>query len=65
MNKEELKGKWNQLKGSIKSRWGKLSDDDIQRIEGEKDKLVGKVQEKYGRSREEAEKEVDDFTTRH
>ncbi|MFA5514928.1 MAG: CsbD family protein [Desulfuromonadales bacterium] len=65
MNKEELKGKWNQLKGSIKSRWGKFSDDDIQRIEGEKDKLVGKVQEKYGRSREEAEKEVDDFTTRH
>ena len=65
MNKEELKGKWTQLKGSIKSRWGKLTDDDIQRIEGDRDKLVGKVQEKYGQSREEAEKQVDEFTTRH
>lgn len=65
MNKDELKGKWTQLKGSIKSRWGKLTDDDIQRIEGDRDKLVGKVQEKYGQSREEAEKQVDDFTTRH
>ncbi|MBE0599307.1 MAG: CsbD family protein [Desulfuromonadales bacterium] len=65
MNKDELKGKWMQLKGSIKSRWGKLTDDDIQRIEGDRDKLVGKVQEKYGKSREEAEKQVDEFTTRH
>ncbi len=65
MNKEEMKGKWNQLKGSVKTRWGKLTDDDIQRIEGERDKLVGKVQEKYGQSREEAEKQVDEFTSRH
>lgn len=62
MNKEEMKGKWNQLKGNIKKRWGKLSDDDITRIEGDRDQLVGKIQERYGHSKEEAEKEVDDFT---
>jgi uncharacterized protein YjbJ (UPF0337 family) len=62
MNREEMKGKWNQLKGSIKKKWGKLSDDDITRIEGDRDQLVGKIQERYGRSKEEAEKEVDDFT---
>ena len=63
MNKDVLKGQWNQMKGSIKKRWGKLTDDDMDRIEGERDRLVGKIQEKYGRSREEAEKEVDEFTT--
>ncbi len=65
MNREQLKGKWNQLKGNIKKRWGRLTDDDIDRIEGERDRLVGKVQEKYGKSKEEAEREVDDFTTKH
>lgn len=62
MNREELKGKWNQMKGSVKKRWGKLTDDDITRIEGERDRLVGKIQEKYGHSKEQAEKEVDEFT---
>ena len=65
MNREQLKGKWNQMKGTIKKRWGKLSDDDMDRIAGERDILVGKIQEKYGHSKEEAEKEVDDFTTKH
>ncbi len=65
MNREQLKGKWNQMKGSIKKQWGKLTDDDIDRIEGERDRLVGKIQEKYGKSKEEAEKEVDSFTTKH
>ncbi len=63
MNKDVLKGQWNQMKGSIKKRWGKLTDDDMDRIEGERDRLVGKIQEKYGSSREQAEKEVDEFTT--
>lgn len=65
MNREQMKGKWNQLKGNVKKRWGKLTDDDMDRIEGERDRLVGKIQERYGHSKETAEKEVDDFTTKH
>lgn len=74
MTREEMKGKWNQMKGSIKKQWGKLTDDDIDRIEGERDVLVGKIQERYGKSKEDAEREVDtyrhtahqdDITTRH
>lgn len=61
MTREEMKGKWNQMKGSIKKQWGKLTDDDIDRIEGERDILVGKIQERYGRSKEEAEREVDTY----
>lgn len=57
MNEDILKGKWNQVKGSVKQWWGKLTDDDIQRIDGSYDKLVGKVQERYGYTREQAEKE--------
>ena len=62
MNREEMKGKWTQLKGNVKKKWGKLTDDDINRIEGDRDQLVGKIQERYGHSKEKAEKEVDDFT---
>ena len=58
MNSDEMKGKWNQLKGSAKSQWGKLTDDELTQIEGDQDKLVGKIQEKYGVAREEAEKQV-------
>jgi len=64
MNTDILKGKWNQLSGSGKEKWGKLTDDELQQIGGEKDKLVGKVQEKYGLARDEAEKEVDDWFDR-
>jgi uncharacterized protein YjbJ (UPF0337 family) len=61
MNSDELKGKWNQLKGSAKSQWGKLTDDELTQIEGDRDKLVGKIQEKYGVAREEAEKQVKEW----
>ena len=56
-----LKGQWNQLKGEVKTQWGKLTDDELDQIAGNRDKLVGKIQEKYGRTRMEAESEVDDF----
>ncbi|MDR5659634.1 CsbD family protein [Serpentinicella sp. ANB-PHB4] len=59
MNKEILKGKWNQLKGSAKKKWGELTDDDLNQIEGSGEKLVGKIQEKYGKNLEEAEQEVE------
>lgn len=60
MNWSEVKGNWKQLKGNAKVRWGKLTDDDLMQVEGERDKLVGKIQEAYGITREEAERQVDD-----
>jgi uncharacterized protein YjbJ (UPF0337 family) len=61
MNDDVLKGKWKQLKGEVKMRWGDLTDDEVDMIEGRRDKLIGKLQEKYGYTRERAEREVDDF----
>lgn len=61
MNSEQLKGKWNQVKGNVQKNWGKLTEDDLDVIEGNKDILVGKIQERYGISKEEAEKQVDDY----
>lgn len=61
MNIEQLKGQWTQIKGDAKSKWGELTDDDLTEIEGDADKLVGKLQEKYGKSKEEAEKEINDW----
>jgi uncharacterized protein YjbJ (UPF0337 family) len=61
MNEDILKGKWRQLKGEVKSRWGKLTDDDVDRVEGDAEKLIGRVQERYGYQRDEAQREVDAF----
>jgi uncharacterized protein YjbJ (UPF0337 family) len=65
MNEDTLKGKWHQVKGEVKSRWGKLTDDDVTRVEGDSEQLIGKVQERYGYARDEAKREVDDFIQRH
>lgn len=64
MNSDILKGKWLQLRGDLKQAWGNLTDDELTQIEGNSDKLVGKLQEKYGYSRDRAEMEVDHFRTR-
>lgn len=61
MNETILKGKWNQIKGSAKKRWGELTNDELDMIEGDSQKLAGKIQEKYGKSKEEAEEEVREF----
>jgi uncharacterized protein YjbJ (UPF0337 family) len=61
MNRDILKGKWKQFRGEIKRQWGEITDDELDQIEGQHDKLVGKLQEKYGYTREEAEHEVDRF----
>lgn len=61
MNKEILKGKWNQFKGTVKQKWGELTDDEVDQINGDYDKLVGKIQERYGKEKEEAEKEVNEY----
>lgn len=65
MNKHTLKGEWNQLKGSVKQKWGELTDDDLDQIEGSRDKLVGRVQERYGHSKDAAERDVDDWRREH
>ncbi len=61
MNQDTLKGKWKQIRGSAKETWGKLTDDDLDVIDGQRDQLVGKVQERYGKERDAAEREVDRF----
>jgi|HubBroStandDraft_1064217.scaffolds.fasta_scaffold333152_1 uncharacterized protein YjbJ (UPF0337 family) len=61
MNSDQLKGKWKQVKGSVKERWGKLTDDDLEIIDGKHDQLIGKVQERYGIAREAAQKQVDEW----
>jgi uncharacterized protein YjbJ (UPF0337 family) len=59
MNEDVFAGQWKQMRGELKSWWGKLADDDLDRIGGQKDKLIGLVQEKYGYARDYAEQEVE------
>lgn len=61
MNWDQAKGKWKQLRGSVKEQWGKLTDDDLEQIAGMRDQFVGKLQERYGIAREEAQKKADDW----
>lgn len=65
MNWDTIKGKWNQLKGDGRKQWGKITDSEWEQIGGEKDKLLGKLQEHYGWSRDEAEREADTHFGRH
>ena len=58
MNWDQVEGKWKQLKGSVRQQWGKLTDDDYDYIAGSKDRFLGKLQERYGYSREQAETEL-------
>jgi uncharacterized protein YjbJ (UPF0337 family) len=61
MNWDQMEGKWKQMTGSVKEKWGKFTDDDIQVIGGKKDKLVGRIQERYGIAKEEAEQQADEW----
>jgi uncharacterized protein YjbJ (UPF0337 family) len=61
MNKDMLKGKWMQMKGDVRGWWGRLTDDDVTQIQGDAEKMIGKLQERYGYSREMAEEEVTEF----
>ena len=64
MNSDVIKGKWKQLSGTLKEKWGKLTDDDLQAADGHAEYLVGKLQERYGWTRERAEEEVREFSRR-
>jgi uncharacterized protein YjbJ (UPF0337 family) len=61
MNSDRAEGKWKQMKGTIKEKWGKLTDDDLTVIEGNKDQLVGRVQERYGIAKDDAQRQVDEW----
>lgn len=61
MNWDQIQGSWRQLQGQIKSKWGKLTDNDLTVVAGKRDQLAGILQEKYGLAKEQAEKELDDF----
>ena len=61
MNAEQMKGKWKQLKGSVKTKWGKLTDDDVEVINGQRDQLIGRIQERYGIAKDEAQRQVDQW----
>ena len=61
MNQDQAGGQWKQFKGKVKEQWGKLTDDDLQMVEGKQDQLIGRLQERYGIAREEAERQIRDF----
>jgi uncharacterized protein YjbJ (UPF0337 family) len=65
MNWEQVEGNWMQVKGSVKEKWGKLTDDDLKVAAGKRDALAGRIQERYGIAKEEAEKELEEFFARH
>ena len=61
MNWDQVEGNWVQMKGKIRERWGRFTDDDLDMIKGQQEQLCGKLQERYGIAREEAEREIKDF----
>jgi uncharacterized protein YjbJ (UPF0337 family) len=65
MNRDTLKGQWTQLKGKVREQWGELTDDDLDKAQGNAEVLIGKIQERYGRNREEAEREFDRWYGQH
>ena len=65
MNWDQVEGKWKQLKGSALEHWGKLTEDDLDRIAGKRDQLIGSIQERYGIAKEAAEKQTDEWWSKH
>jgi uncharacterized protein YjbJ (UPF0337 family) len=61
MNWEQMAGKWKQVRGSVRQQWGKLTDDDLEQIAGNRDKFVGVLQERYGIAKDEAQRQADDW----
>jgi uncharacterized protein YjbJ (UPF0337 family) len=62
MNWDQIEGKWKQMKGTVRQKWGKLTDDDIDVIAGKQDQLAGKLQERYGITKEEAAKQIREWS---
>jgi uncharacterized protein YjbJ (UPF0337 family) len=64
MNWDRIEGNWKQLKGKVRETWGRLTDDELEKIAGKRDKLVGSLQNSYGIAKDEAEKQITDFETK-
>lgn len=64
MNWNQVEGQWGQIKGSLKQKWGKLTDDDLTQLKGRRDRIVAKLQERYGDAKEKFETEIDEFIAR-
>lgn len=64
MNWDRIQGNWKQVTGKAKTQWGKLTDDDLDVIAGQRDQLAGKIQERYGIAKEEAEKQLDEWQSK-
>jgi len=62
MNWDTIKGGWKELQGKVKEKWGKLTDDDLKVIDGKKDQLAGLLQKRYGYAKDEAEREINEFS---
>lgn len=65
MNWDQISGNWQQFTGKVKEQWGKLTDDDMATINGKRDVLAGKIQERYGIEKDEVERELDNWARRH
>jgi uncharacterized protein YjbJ (UPF0337 family) len=65
MNNDQFRGQWKQIKGKLKERWGKLTDDDLDVIAGRRDQLLGRIQERHGIAKQEADRQVKDFEQRN
>ncbi|MDO3381606.1 CsbD family protein [Gilvimarinus algae] len=61
MNSDQLEGNWHKVKGAVREKWGELTNDDIDRVNGNREQLEGEIQAKYGKSKEQVKKEVNDF----
>ncbi len=59
MNRDTLKGQWTQLKGQVRKQWGKLTEDEVDQIQGDSEILMGKLQQRYGYTREQAQREIE------
>lgn len=64
MNWDRIQGNWKQFQGKAKEQWGKLTDDDLDVVEGKRDQLVGRIQERYGIAKDAAERQIDDWVKR-
>ena len=65
MNWDQVEGNWKQVKGAMKEKWGKLTDDDLTAAQGQAEALAGRLQERYGMTKEEAKKQMDEFIKAH
>jgi uncharacterized protein YjbJ (UPF0337 family) len=65
MDWNQVEGKWKQVKGTIREKWGELTDDDLDQIAGRRDRLEGKLQQRYGLTKDQVRKEVDDWFASH